>query len=398
MAVTATPAVSATPRDRLMAESDAKSSQVAALDVQPNKDVATTLCPEDEAKTRARRTRRPAGSTTASRPQTRASKRIAEEEERRRQRAATAASSECRGSSTKNTTIPAPTARAEIEGVRRAADAEGYDAVDGEPHNYEEPRRRSATQEGAVTNPVANQERRATTVTSRRSKDDVDAAQLLEQSAQLTGQAGGGVDSDGGRSSRKPRLPAAVTTKKKKTQQSARADKSSKARYHAARRGCDEHGPPAERDGEDRSQKNGHVVEGREAGPHSEGEQQLDERRPSEPTLQLTDADIVEAQAKSRLVQRLAESGEHQDKKVTKAFGLALIETLKGRRVVLPPALWATVFKENHDSIWAGHLRATHTHARIARLYCWPNLEREVKRWVAGCQECGSRKARPRPL
>ncbi|KAE9303043.1 hypothetical protein PF008_g22325 [Phytophthora fragariae] len=212
MAVTATPAVSTTPRDRLMAESDAKSSQVAALDVQPNKDVATTLCPEDEAKTRARRTRRPAGSTTASRPQTRASKRIAEEEERRRQRAATAASSECRGSSTKNTTIPAPTARAEIEGVRRAADAEGYDAVDGEPHNYEEPRRRSATQEGAVINPVANQERRATTVTSRRSKDDVDAAQLLEQSAQLTGQAGGGVDGDGGRSSRKPRLPAAVTT------------------------------------------------------------------------------------------------------------------------------------------------------------------------------------------
>ncbi|KAE9021239.1 hypothetical protein PR002_g12305 [Phytophthora rubi] len=398
MAVTATPAVSTTPRDRLVAEPDAEASQVVALNRQPNQDMATTLCPEDEAKTRARRTRRPAGSTTASRPQTRASKRIAEKEERRRQGAATAAGSECRGSGTKNTTIPASTARAEIEGVRRAADAEGYDAVNGEPHDYEEPRRRSSTQEVAMTTSVANPERRAATITSRRSKDGVDTARLLEQAEQLTGQAGGGVDGDGGRSPQKPRLPAVVTAKGKTPQRPARAEKGSQAKDHAVRRGGDEHGPPAERDGGDRSRKSGQVVEGRGVEPHSEGEQQLDERRPSEPTLQLTDADIVEAQAKSRLVQRLAESGEHQGKKVTKAFGLVLIETLKGRRVVLPPVLWATVFKENHDSIWAGHLRATHTHARIARLYWWPNLEREVRRLVTGCQECGSRKARPREV
>ncbi|KAE8881705.1 hypothetical protein PF005_g1740 [Phytophthora fragariae] len=196
-----------------------------------------------------------------------------------------------------------------------------------------------------MTTSVANPERRAATITSRRSKDGVDTARLLEQAEQLTGQAGGGVDGDGGRSPQKPRLPAVVTAKGKTPQRPARVEKGSQAKDHAVRRGGDEHGPPAERDGGDRSRKSGQVVEGRGVEPHSEGEQQLDERRPSEPTLQLTDADIVEAQAKSRLVQRLAESGEHQGKKVTKAFGLVLIETLKGRRVVLPPALWATVFK-----------------------------------------------------
>lgn len=56
------------------------------------------------------------------------------------------------------------------------------------------------------------------------------------------------------------------------------------------------------------------------------------------------------------------------------------------------------MFKDCHDSVWSGHLRAPHTYARIAQLYWWPNLQREVKRWVAGCQECGSRKARPREV
>jgi hypothetical protein len=56
------------------------------------------------------------------------------------------------------------------------------------------------------------------------------------------------------------------------------------------------------------------------------------------------------------------------------------------------------VFKECHDSVWAGHLRATHTYARIAQQYWWPDLQREVKRWVRGCQEGGSRKARPREV
>ncbi|KAE8888166.1 hypothetical protein PF005_g23800 [Phytophthora fragariae] len=116
------------------------------------------------------------------------------------------------------------------------------------------------------------------------------------------------------------------------------------------------------------------------------------------PTLQLTDAEIMDAQAKSRLVQRLLEVGEHQGQEVTRQFGLVTIKTPTGQRVVLPPALWPTVMKECHDSVWAGHLRAPHTYARIAQTYWWPSLRREVKRWVLGCQECGSRKVRPREV
>ncbi|KAE9008012.1 hypothetical protein PR001_g16815 [Phytophthora rubi] len=67
-------------------------------------------------------------------------------------------------------------------------------------------------------------------------------------------------------------------------------------------------------------------------------------------------------------------------------------------RMAATPALWAVVFKEHHDSVWAGHLRAPHTYERIARTYWWPGLQAEVKRWVRGCQECGSRKARPREV
>ncbi|KAE9086185.1 hypothetical protein PF006_g26080 [Phytophthora fragariae] len=104
-------------------------------------------------------------------------------------------------------------------------------------------------------------------------------------------------------------------------------------------------------------------------------------------TLQLTDEDITAAQWKSRLVQRLLQAGEHKGMKVERRHGLVLITTAAGRRVVLPPELWPVVFKECHDSVWAGHLRAPHTHARIAQVYWWPALLQEVKQWVRGCQE-----------
>jgi hypothetical protein len=114
-----------------------------------------------------------------------------------------------------------------------------------------------------------------------------------------------------------------------------------------------------------------------------------------EPTLQVTDSAIREAQDQSQLVKKVRMARSHQGMKVEQAFGLTLIHTSNCRRVVLPPALWAAVFKECHDSVWAGHLRAPHTYARIARLYWWPRMQQEVRRWVAGCQECGSRKVRP---
>ncbi|POM62689.1 Gag-pol fusion protein [Phytophthora palmivora] len=88
-----------------------------------------------------------------------------------------------------------------------------------------------------------------------------------------------------------------------------------------------------------------------------------------EPTLQLTDTEIISAQATSRLVQRMSADGVHRGMEVSKSFGLTVIKTSNGRRIILPPSLWATVFKECHDSVWAGHLRAAHTYARIAQLY-----------------------------
>ncbi|OWZ10469.1 LOW QUALITY PROTEIN: hypothetical protein PHMEG_00016682 [Phytophthora megakarya] len=122
------------------------------------------------------------------------------------------------------------------------------------------------------------------------------------------------------------------------------------------------------------------------------------QRRVYEPTLQLTDTEVADAQHRSRLIQRLLAAGTHQGIPVEELHGLVVVHTPRGRRIVLPPELWASVFKECHDSIWAGYLRATHTQARIASIYWWPGLQREVRRWVAGCQECGSRKARPREV
>ncbi|KAE9016787.1 hypothetical protein PR002_g13573 [Phytophthora rubi] len=138
----------------------------------------------------------------------------------------------------------------------------------------------------------------------------------------------------------------------------------------------------------------GNATAGQPVGDQGEAAQ----RPAGGPTIQLTDAEIMDAQAKSRLVQRLLEVGENQGQEVTRQFGLVTIKTPTGQRVVLPPALWPTAMKECHDSVWAGHLRAPHTYARIAQTYWWPSLRREVKRWVLGCQECGSRKVRPREV
>ncbi|KAE8972323.1 hypothetical protein PR001_g26646, partial [Phytophthora rubi] len=71
-------------------------------------------------------------------------------------------------------------------------------------------------------------------------------------------------------------------------------------------------------------------------------------------------------------VWRSERAGEHKGMKVERRHGLVLIITAAGQRVVLPPELWPVVFKECHDF--------------------------EVKQWVRGCQECGSRKARSREI
>ncbi|KAE8985900.1 hypothetical protein PR003_g23910 [Phytophthora rubi] len=123
-----------------------------------------------------------------------------------------------------------------------------------------------------------------------------------------------------------------------------------------------------------------------------------DEDAPVDDTLQLSDDELMVAQKRSKFVKRLLADGRYGSMKVETKFGLVTIETANGWRVVLPPTLWSMVFKEMHGTVWSGHLRGPHTYGRVAQLYWWPGLYREVRRWVRGCQECGSRKAKPREV
>ncbi|GMF42572.1 unnamed protein product [Phytophthora fragariaefolia] len=114
--------------------------------------------------------------------------------------------------------------------------------------------------------------------------------------------------------------------------------------------------------------------------------------------LQLSDDEVAEAQKCSKFAKRLLTAGIYSGMNVVSRYGLVTIWTANGWRVVLPPTLWPAVFKEMHGSVWSGHLRGPHTYGRVTQLYWWPGLYREVRRWVRGCPECTSRKAKPRDL
>ncbi|GMF19842.1 unnamed protein product [Phytophthora fragariaefolia] len=77
--------------------------------------------------------------------------------------------------------------------------------------------------------------------------------------------------------------------------------------------------------------------------------------------------------------------------------GLIYAETgVAEERIVLPAVFWALAFSEAHDSLWAGHLRGPQTYDRVGRMYWWPHMREAVHNWVSACQDCGSRKARPK--
>lgn len=115
-------------------------------------------------------------------------------------------------------------------------------------------------------------------------------------------------------------------------------------------------------------------------------------------SLQLTDDEIEDEQKRSEMVQRLLKAGDHRGMTISRLFGLVGIQTPRGRKIVLPPALWPVVFHEAHGTIWSGHLRYRHTFARIADQYWWPRMSDVVSQWVRTCQDCGSRKVRPRQV
>lgn len=113
--------------------------------------------------------------------------------------------------------------------------------------------------------------------------------------------------------------------------------------------------------------------------------------------VQFTDAGIKREQERSVMVQTLKQKGTYRGQPiVVDEDGLVNIVLASGdKRVILPVVYCALAFKEAHDSIWAGHLRIPKTYERLKRMYWWPHMLEAVYSWVAACQDCGSRKARP---
>ncbi|KAE9259382.1 hypothetical protein PR003_g34810, partial [Phytophthora rubi] len=73
---------------------------------------------------------------------------------------------------------------------------------------------------------------------------------------------------------------------------------------------------------------------------------------------QLTDDEIATEQAKDKTVQSLKSKKKYGDRRVGEEGALVYIYERDGsKRVVLPSSLWAKVLRENHDSVFACHLR-----------------------------------------
>ncbi|KAE8968787.1 hypothetical protein PR001_g27690 [Phytophthora rubi] len=83
---------------------------------------------------------------------------------------------------------------------------------------------------------------------------------------------------------------------------------------------------------------------------------------------QLTDQAIKAEQAQDRTVQNLVRKGKYGGRKIVVEDEVVhIVENDGSKRVVLPTALWAAALRENHDSIYACHLRTPQTYARVAR-------------------------------
>lgn len=116
--------------------------------------------------------------------------------------------------------------------------------------------------------------------------------------------------------------------------------------------------------------------------------------------VQFTDQDIKKEQGRSNMVQKLKKQGQYRGRRVFEGEdGMVKVGITPGEEcILLPAAYWALAFKEAYDSIWTGHLRGPQTNERPRRLYWWPGMSRTVSSWVSACQDCGSRKARPKAV
>lgn len=82
-------------------------------------------------------------------------------------------------------------------------------------------------------------------------------------------------------------------------------------------------------------------------------------------------------------------------------FADPLLPDLEAWKLVLPRELREAVIRENHDAPQAGHLGIEKTYSRIALLYYWPGMYKDVTDYVRACetcQKCKVEQMRPRGL
>uniref|UniRef100_H3H759 Integrase catalytic domain-containing protein n=1 Tax=Phytophthora ramorum TaxID=164328 RepID=H3H759_PHYRM len=114
---------------------------------------------------------------------------------------------------------------------------------------------------------------------------------------------------------------------------------------------------------------------------------------------QLTDETIRARQADDKTVRKLRREKKYGGRAIVVKDELFHIRESDGSlRIVLPTALWPDVLRENHDSIFACHLRVPQTYARIAARYWWPDMRTHIRRWVRACRDCGTRKSKAKEV
>ena len=73
--------------------------------------------------------------------------------------------------------------------------------------------------------------------------------------------------------------------------------------------------------------------------------------------------------------------------------------TVTGRWcVVVPPELRSKLLTEAHDGIFAGHFSELKVYDKLRRLYWWPKMRAEVRKFCRSCLSCASRKGPGRAI
>jgi hypothetical protein len=78
--------------------------------------------------------------------------------------------------------------------------------------------------------------------------------------------------------------------------------------------------------------------------------------------------------------------------KFSKKDGILWFNSVNGPRAVIPKSLRATVLKQEHDSILAGHCGKDTTNKKIASQYYWPNRQHDVEFYCTSCEICSARR------